>query len=271
MYAENGLLHARNRILVFVAMESNEVHEGHKMVLIRVCKGAGTKLLPCLGAYAEFGRPSRARLSRPSADTGVPYILDVKGKWHHLGAINGVETERTKCKRLPSQQANYSKKKCRVKALSETDMWLGSEAELGNIDTATSAQLFALDHSMFRPGLNAVKMKKTSNIFNLDNANDLEEEHFFQLIMRCEARACHVRRRLVPSLGGKQVTFRIIFVYRKKQIGIHPMNLVELLGMNDNIFMAAEHVHRYVRGTIWEDVNSTLIHLQNLIGRDPHL
>ncbi|KAJ7446628.1 hypothetical protein FB451DRAFT_1537601 [Mycena latifolia] len=103
------------------------------------------------GAYAEFGRPSRA-LGRHRC----PYILDVKGKWHHLGAINGVETERTKCKRLPSQQANYSKKKVSSQALSETDMWLGSEAELGNIDTATSAQLFALDHSVFRPGLNTV-------------------------------------------------------------------------------------------------------------------
>ncbi|KAJ7433976.1 hypothetical protein FB451DRAFT_1470353 [Mycena latifolia] len=87
-------------------------------------------LINIQGAYAEFGGPSRARPRQTP-----------KGKWHHLGAINGVETERTKAVQKHRNKLIIANKKCRVKALSETDMWLGSEAELGNIDTATSAQL----------------------------------------------------------------------------------------------------------------------------------
>ncbi|KAJ7454094.1 hypothetical protein FB451DRAFT_1184861 [Mycena latifolia] len=78
--------------------------------------------------------PSSAGLAgHVPADTGVPYILEVRKEsgtiWTPLTAQSAKDCHRNKL---------IIAKKCRVKALSETDMWLGSEAELGNIDEATA-------------------------------------------------------------------------------------------------------------------------------------
>ncbi|KAJ7442025.1 hypothetical protein FB451DRAFT_1190767 [Mycena latifolia] len=127
------------------------------------------------GKYWDAPTPISAGLAgHAPADTGIPYIVEVKKEsgtiWAPLTVrrqctkirlaeksmnllvantgvlcIDYVHVQEKQCKGSPSQQANYSKKKvssqARVKALSKTDVWLGSKAELGNIDEATSAQL----------------------------------------------------------------------------------------------------------------------------------
>ncbi|KAJ7477596.1 hypothetical protein FB451DRAFT_1454420 [Mycena latifolia] len=112
---------------------------------------AGAQRLHVL--YPKFRRlaptPISAGLAgHAPADTGIPYIVEVKKESGTIWAPLTVRRQRTKI-RLPEKSMNLlvantgvlSKKKCRVKALSKTDVWLGSKAELGNIDEATSAQL----------------------------------------------------------------------------------------------------------------------------------